>query len=250
SKGIETQHQSSGKSMKAEELVFEAANTKMHYDQGNELGHPDDQPNDQPNDETALRNDWYKKPKKPPTPDHPWNKRKAIDSRPPQTWISIIAKTRQPPCKFNELLSTPIDFSAYAMNNLKIDNLTQEILVGLAFNLLKGTRKSFAELEYHFEERYKAVNDKLDWNNPEGHAYPFELSMPPPLIEDRGRQVVHADYFINNNLEYLKGGSSSSKYVNSTTRTKAAKYDIIEGIEDIVPTLWSPVKVAYNKHVV
>nr|GEX09614.1 hypothetical protein [Tanacetum cinerariifolium] len=73
---------------------------------------------------------------------------------------------------------------------------------------------------------------------------------PLPLIEDQGRQVVPADYFINNDLKYLKGGSSSSKYATSTTRTKAAKYDNIEGIEDMVPKLWSPVKVAYNKHVV
>nr|GEU66118.1 hypothetical protein [Tanacetum cinerariifolium] len=50
---------------------------------------------------------------------------------------------------------------------------------------------------------------------------------------DQGRQVVPADYFINNDLEYLKGGSSSSKYVTSTTRTKAAKYDNIEGIDDM-----------------
>nr|GEY36914.1 hypothetical protein [Tanacetum cinerariifolium] len=196
---------------------------------GNELGHSDDQPND----ETSPKNDWYKKHEKPPIPNHPWNKRKAIESRPPQTWISIIAKTRQPPRKFDELLSTPIDFSAYVMNDLKIDNLTQEILVGHAFNLLKGTCKSFAKLEYHFEECYKAVNDKLDWNNPEGHTYQFDLSKPLPLIEDRGRQVVYADYFINNDLEYLKGGSSSSKYSTSTTRTKAAKYDNIKGIEDM-----------------
>nr|GEZ06390.1 hypothetical protein [Tanacetum cinerariifolium] len=67
--------------------------------------------------------------------------------------------------------------------------------------------------------------------------YPFDLSKPLPLIEDRGRQVVPADYFINNDLEYLEGGSSSSKYATSTTRTKAAKYDNIEGIEDMVPTL-------------
>nr|GFB73933.1 copia protein [Tanacetum cinerariifolium] len=59
-----------------------------------------------------------------------------------------------------------------------------------------------------------------------------------------------AEYFINNDLKYLKGGSSSSKYTTSTTRTKAAKYDNIEGIEDIVPTLWSPMKVAYNKYAV
>ncbi|GJX68269.1 hypothetical protein Tco_0303996 [Tanacetum coccineum] len=60
---------------------------------------------------------------------------------------------------------------------------------------------------------------------------------PLPLIEDRGRQVVPTDYFINNDLEYLKGGSSSRKYMTSTTRTKVAKYDNIEGIEDMVPTL-------------
>ncbi|GJX58609.1 hypothetical protein Tco_0289999 [Tanacetum coccineum] len=79
-----------------------------------------------------------------------------------------------------------------------------------------------------------------------GHEYPFDLSKPLPLIEAQGRQVVPADYF-NNDLEYLKGGSSSRKYTTSTTKTKAAKYDNIEGIEDMVPTLWSLVKVAYDK---
>nr|GEW49213.1 hypothetical protein [Tanacetum cinerariifolium] len=102
--------------------------------------------------------------------------------------MSDISKTRQPPCKFDELLSTPIDFSEYVMNNLNIDNMTQEIM-----------------------------------NNPEGHAYLFDLSKPLLLIEDRGRQVVPADYFINNDIEYLKGGSKSSKYMTSTTRTKAAR---------------------------
>ncbi|GJW68987.1 hypothetical protein Tco_0123411 [Tanacetum coccineum] len=71
---------------------------------------------------------------------------------------------------------------------------------------------------------------------------PFDLSKPLSLIKDQGRQVVPTDYFIKKDLEYLKGGSLSSKYVTSTTRTKAAKYDNIEGIEDMVPTLWSPVK--------
>ncbi|GJX15920.1 hypothetical protein Tco_0216752 [Tanacetum coccineum] len=118
---------------------------------------------------------------------------------------------------------------------------------GPTFNLLKGTCKSFMELEYHFEECYKAVTDQLDWNNPEGHEYPFDLSKPLPLIEAQGRQVVPADYFFNNDLEYLKGGSASRKYTTSTTKTKAAKYDNIEGIEDMVLTLWSPVKVAYDK---
>ncbi|GJW35283.1 hypothetical protein Tco_0058203 [Tanacetum coccineum] len=183
-------------------------------DQRNEYGHLDDQLDN----EAAPKHDWFQTHDKPPTPDRAWNKSKSIDSRPPQKWISTIAKARQPPRP--------------------------------AFNLLKGSCKSFSELEYHFEECYKAVNDRLDWHNPEGREYLFDLSKPLPLIEDRGRQVVPTDYFINNDLEYLKGGSSSSKYVTFTTRTKAAKYDNIKGIEDMVQTLWSPVKVAYNKHVV
>ncbi|GJR98111.1 hypothetical protein Tco_0270285 [Tanacetum coccineum] len=187
------------------------------------------------------------KPKRPLTPDPDWNATKFVDSRQPQKWISIIAQEEKPPLTFDELMSTPIDFSANVMHNLKIDNLTQEILVGPAFNLLKGTCKSFVELEYHFEECYKGVTDQLDWNNPEGHEYLFDLSKLLSLIEAQGRQVVPADYFFNNDLEYLKGGSSSRKYTTSTTKTKAAKYDNIEGIEDMVLTLWSPVKVAYEK---
>ncbi|GJU67325.1 uncharacterized mitochondrial protein-like protein [Tanacetum coccineum] len=74
-----------------------------------------------------------------------------------------------------------------------------------AFILLKGTCRSRVELEYHLEECYKAVTNRLDWNNPEGQEYPFDLSKPLPLIEDRGRQVVPVNYFINNDLEYLKG---------------------------------------------
>nr|GEU57825.1 hypothetical protein [Tanacetum cinerariifolium] len=106
-----------------------------------------------------------------------------------------------------------------------------------AFNMLKGTCRSRVELEYHFKECYKDVIDRLDWNNLKGQEYPFDLSKPLSLIEDQGRQVVTVNYFINNNLEYLKGGSSSRKYTNSTTKTKAAKYDDIQGIEDMVPSL-------------
>nr|GEX76854.1 hypothetical protein [Tanacetum cinerariifolium] len=113
------------------------------------------------------------------------------------------------------------------MNRLKIDNLTQEILVGPASNLLKGTCKSFAKLEFHFKECYKAVTDRLDWHNLKGREYPFDLSKPLPLIEDQGCHVVPTNYFINNDLEYWKGRSSSSKYVTSTTRTKAANVKVM-----------------------
>ncbi|GJQ96097.1 hypothetical protein Tco_0007236 [Tanacetum coccineum] len=186
SKGTKSQPKSSGKSVQADEPMFETANTEMLQDQG----------------------------ERPPTPDPDSNAGKQIDFRPPRTWISRIAQAEKPPLTFDKLMSTPINFSAY----------------------------SRVELEYHFKEYYKAINDRLDWHNPEGHEYPFDLSKPLPLVEDLGRQVVPANYFFNNDLEYLKGGSSSRKYITSTTKTKEVKYDNIEGIEDMVPTLWSPVK--------
>ncbi|GKF09855.1 hypothetical protein Tco_0044079, partial [Tanacetum coccineum] len=36
--------------------------------------------------------------------------------------------------------------------------------------------------KYDFEERYKAFSEKLDWENPKGGDYPFDLSKPLPLI--------------------------------------------------------------------
>ncbi|GJT99357.1 retrovirus-related pol polyprotein from transposon TNT 1-94 [Tanacetum coccineum] len=48
----------------------------------------------------------------------------------------------------------------------------------------------------------------------------------------RGMNRLQINFFFNNDLEYLRGGSTNRKYTTSTTKTKAAKYEI-EGIEDI-----------------
>ncbi|GJU22547.1 hypothetical protein Tco_1155889 [Tanacetum coccineum] len=89
---------------------------------------------------------------------------------------------------------------------------------------------------YHLEEVFKATNDQLDWHNPEGRPYPHDLSKPLPLIQNaRGRQVIPFDHFINNDLEYLKGGSLSQKYTTSLTKTKAADYGHVKWIEDKGP---------------
>ncbi|GKE61942.1 hypothetical protein Tco_1512309 [Tanacetum coccineum] len=52
---------------------------------------------------------------------------------------------------------------------------------------------------------------------------------------------VPFEFFINNDLKYLQRGISTMKYKTSTTKTKAAKYDL-PGIEDMVPNIWSPAK--------
>nr|GEX89391.1 hypothetical protein [Tanacetum cinerariifolium] len=93
---------------------------------------------------------------------------------------------------------------------------------------------SLTELEYHLEVVYKATTDQLDWVNPEGQQYPHNLLQPLPLIPDnRGRRVIPFAHFINNDLEYLRGGTSSRKYTTSVTKTKVADYGHIKWIEDL-----------------
>ncbi|GJY90586.1 hypothetical protein Tco_0505782 [Tanacetum coccineum] len=206
---------------------------------------------DEPRDETASRHDWFKKPTPPQEPtDLDWNVGKTTKEGPTQNWLMTLAastSTDKSLKDFDELMSTPIDFSGYILNGLKIENLTQEILLGPAFRLLKGTRSNYAELEYDFEECYKALLEKLDWENPEGGDYLFDLSKPLPLITRRNRQRVPFEFFINIDLKYLQGGISTMTYSTSTTKIKATKYDL-PGIEDMVPNIWSPVKVAYDKY--
>ncbi|GKC15583.1 hypothetical protein Tco_1012365, partial [Tanacetum coccineum] len=67
---------------------------------------------------------------------------------------------------------------------------------------------------------YKALLEKLDWENSKGGDYPFDLSKPLPLIKRGKHQRVPFEYFINNDLN----------------------------IEDMVPNIWSPVKVAYDRY--
>ncbi|GJW92654.1 hypothetical protein Tco_0170207 [Tanacetum coccineum] len=222
SKGTKSQLKSSGKSVQSEEPVFEVADSDLPQDQEGNLGDNEDDPRNK----TASRRDWFKKPTPPQEPTDPdWNIGKTTQEGPTQNWLMTLAastSTDKSLKDFDELMSTPIDFSGYILNGLNIKNLTQEILLGSAFRLLKGTRSNYAELEYEFKECYKDLSEKLDWENPKGGDYPFDLSKPLPLI-------------------------TRGKHQRSTTKTKAAKYDL-PGIEDMVPNIWSPVKVAYDRY--
>nr|GEX68653.1 hypothetical protein [Tanacetum cinerariifolium] len=127
-----------------------------------------------------------------------------------------LAKKADSRTSFNELMDTPVDFSAFMMNWLKVDTLTLEILAGPTYKLMKGSCKS----------------------------------LPLPLIPNsRGRRVMPFNHFINNDLEYLRGGVSSQKYTTFVTKTKATDYGHIKWIQDLVPhTIWSQVPVRYDKH--
>ncbi|GJT94790.1 hypothetical protein Tco_1090308 [Tanacetum coccineum] len=84
------------------------------------------------------------------------------------------------------------------------------------FELMKGTCKSLTELEYFCKEVYKATTEKLDWINPEGRQYPHDLRQLLPLDPNaQGHHVIPFHHFINNDIEYLRGGESSRKYSTS-----------------------------------
>ncbi|GKB20070.1 hypothetical protein Tco_0853993 [Tanacetum coccineum] len=166
-----------------------------------------------------------------------------------QPWLSNLARRQDPRESFDELTDTTFDFSAFVMNRLNVNTLTPELLAGPTFELMKGTCKSLTELEYFCEEVYKATTEKLDWINPEGRQYPHDLRQPLPLVPNsQGRHVIPFHHFINNDLEYLRGGESSRKYSTSVTKTMAADYGHIKWIEDLAPNLmWSQMIVKYDR---
>nr|GEX27719.1 hypothetical protein [Tanacetum cinerariifolium] len=133
----------------------------------------------------------------PPTPDRDWNKTLLAVHRSIQPWISELVKQADSYSSFNELMDTPLDFSKFLINRLKVDTLTLEILAGPTYELMKGSCKSLIELEYHLEEVFKATTDQLDWVNTKG--------------------------------------ASSRKYTTSIMKTMAADYGHIKWIEDLVP---------------
>ncbi|GKA25220.1 hypothetical protein Tco_0711329 [Tanacetum coccineum] len=244
--GSKSHHKSTDKSAQAEEPMHTAEDLEEPAHQEFVTGDT----KDKPDEETSQLPDWFQKPAKPPTPDRDWNKTLPAAHGPVQPWLSTLAQKEDTRESFNELMDTPLDFSAFVMNRLKVDTLTPELLAGPTFELMKGSCKSLVELEYFFEEVYKATTDQLDWNNPEGQQYPHDLRKPLPLIPNsRGRQVIPFDHFINNDLAYLSGGVSSRTYTTSVTKTKAADYGHIKWIEDLVPNrMWSQVPVSYDKH--
>ncbi|GJT88832.1 hypothetical protein Tco_1070549 [Tanacetum coccineum] len=129
------------------------------------------------------------------------------------------------------------------LESSKKPSSTKETPKGKALSKGSKTGKSTSAKE-PVEEPIAEVT--LDWNNPEGGRYPFDLSKPLPLQGHPGHLTIVADYFFNNDLEYLKSSDPERTYTTLITKTKEAWYEIVS-IEDMVPTHWSTIKYAYDK---
>ncbi|GJT43702.1 hypothetical protein Tco_0952417 [Tanacetum coccineum] len=111
------------------------------------------------------------------------------------------------------------------------------------------------DLEELFHQEFDTGNDDVSPVREATYVderlpYPRDLSKLLPLIPDaRGRQIIPYDHFLNNDLEYLKGGSSSRKYTTSIPKTKAPNYGHVKWIKYNIPkSTWSEVQVVYDKH--
>ncbi|GKB35245.1 hypothetical protein Tco_0880187 [Tanacetum coccineum] len=127
--GSKYHNTSTGKSAQAEEPIHTDEYLEEPAHQEFDTGFTEDQPIN----ETTQHHDWFQKPTKPPTPDCDWNKTLPAAHGPIQPWISNLAQKDDTRDSFNKLMDTPLDFSAFVMNRLKVDTLTQELLAGLTF---------------------------------------------------------------------------------------------------------------------
>nr|GEZ32108.1 hypothetical protein [Tanacetum cinerariifolium] len=82
----QSQHNTFGKPLHVKDPSHTVEESCMQQDQKFITGDN----NEQPVDKEVTKADWFKKPKRPTTPDPDWSKRSQIEFRPPQTWIMIV----------------------------------------------------------------------------------------------------------------------------------------------------------------
>nr|GEW15234.1 hypothetical protein [Tanacetum cinerariifolium] len=76
---------------------------------------------DQPIVQSSQHPEWFYQQQKPPTLDRDWNKTLPTVHESIQPWITELAKQDDSRSYFNELMGTPLDFSNFLMNRLRVD---------------------------------------------------------------------------------------------------------------------------------
>nr|GEW24706.1 retrovirus-related Pol polyprotein from transposon TNT 1-94 [Tanacetum cinerariifolium] len=130
-----------------EDLVFETASDDVEQTFDDEMdiaGQPIHIAANVPQadvDPKIPKKDWFNDSPKPEVLDPDWNTVKTINDTLEQPLFNKMIQANKPSLTFDDLISTPIEFSAYAMNRLKLNEITREVLVGSVFNLLKGNKE-------------------------------------------------------------------------------------------------------------
>nr|GEV98216.1 hypothetical protein [Tanacetum cinerariifolium] len=170
-------------------------------DGGDDVGCDDDQPQttSEPKTTKTLNLKWFKQPPRPPTPNSKWNKRQVVLDQLEQPWFNQMVSASKDPLTFNDLMATPINSSKYMLNGPKIENLTQDILLGPAFNLLEGTCSSSHQtvaVDYFFNNdlEYLKTSDLELYKFKEGYFINLHLNdIENMLLLDVQHKLFHLD---------------------------------------------------------
>ncbi|GJV88081.1 hypothetical protein Tco_1532019, partial [Tanacetum coccineum] len=155
---------------------------------------------------------------------------------------SLILEDYNPPLSDHEL---PFHIEIPGSGTLlSFSSENEEKVFNPGILISKGVHSLLPELSHRDSKAFKVINIF------ESPMEIFPCSYGEDIrVLDVPRLVIPFDHFINNDLEYLKGGSSSRKYTTSITKTKAADYGQVKWIEDRIPrTTWSVVPIDYDKH--
>ncbi|GJS36517.1 hypothetical protein Tco_0534899 [Tanacetum coccineum] len=108
------------------------------------------------------------------------------------------------------------------LKSSKKPSSTKETPKGKASSKGPKTGKSASAKEPVEEHIAEVVMDDVgeDVNNPEGDRYPYDMSKPLHLQGHPSHLTVAAEYFFNNDLEYLKSSDPKRTYTKSIKKTK------------------------------
>ncbi|GJW84030.1 hypothetical protein Tco_0157175 [Tanacetum coccineum] len=88
---------------------------------------------------------------------------KTVDDGPTQNWLSDLVKSEKPSKTFNELMSTPINFTAFAMNRLQISHLIKT-------DLMKDAKYDLQGIEDMVPKLWSPIKVAYDKHAALGHA--------------------------------------------------------------------------------
>nr|GEW36883.1 hypothetical protein [Tanacetum cinerariifolium] len=171
--GSKSQHKIASESAPAEDPMLSTQYLEEPAPQEFKTGATDDQSIEQ----ASQHPYWFQKQAKPPTPDRAWNTTLSATHGRIQPWISNLAKKAGSRTSFNELMDTPVDFSAFIMNQLKVDTLTPELLSRPTYDLMKGScvKNYQKKLNLTNPDTYRSDLKRKEaytaYSNPKGFIY-------------------------------------------------------------------------------
>nr|GEY08548.1 hypothetical protein [Tanacetum cinerariifolium] len=109
---------------------------------------------------------------------------------------------------------------------------------------LKTDKTMQAEETIEDHDQEARMDEEL---NPEGDRILQDLNKPLPNLDALGHLYILVDLLFNKDLEYLRFKNLEEKiYATSLAKPKAVRYGLYK-IKEMIPNMWSPSKVVYEK---